>query len=32
MITLLAAESLLKQTEVMGLLDTSLTYAARDTD
>lgn len=32
MITLLAAESLLKQTEVMGLLDTSLTYATRDTD
>lgn len=32
MITLLAAESLLKQTEVMGLLDTSLTYAARDAD
>lgn len=32
MITLLAAESLLKQTEVMGLPDTSLMYAARDTD
>lgn len=32
MITLLAAESLLKQIEVIALHDTSLTYAAWDID